>query len=64
MPKMKTVKAIQAKFRVSGTGKLRRHRPGLRHHLEQKSPKRKRHLKKSAGIGRAQEKMYSRLICV
>lgn len=62
MPKMKTVKSIQAKFRVSGTGKLRRQHPGLRHHLGQKTPKRKRQLRKSAGIGRAQEMMYSRLI--
>ena len=64
MPKMKTVKAIRSKFHVTGTGKLRRHRPGLRHHLGQKTPKRKRQLRRSAGLGRAQEQMYSRLIGV
>lgn len=64
MPKMKTVKAIKSKFSVTGTGKLKRHRPGRRHHLAQKSPKRKRQLRKSAIVCHTQEKMYARLLGV
>ena len=61
VPKMKTVKAIKARFRVTATGKLKRNRPGKRHLLSGKSPKRKRHLRRSAVAARAHEKAYSLL---
>lgn len=64
MPKMKTVKAIRSKFRVTGTGRLKRNRPGMRHHLGQKTPKRKRQLRKTALMSQTQEQMYARLIGV
>ena len=46
VPKMKTRKAVKARFRVTGTGKLKRTRPGRRHMLTKKSAKRKRSLGK------------------
>ena len=42
MPKMKTRRAVAKRFSVTGTGKLKRKRAGLRHILEKRSPKSKR----------------------
>lgn len=64
MPKMKTRKAVAARFKVTGTGKLKRQRPGRRHILTKKSSKRKRHLKKAGLVDKGQVKMYSRLLGV
>jgi large subunit ribosomal protein L35 len=59
---MKTRKAVKARFKITGTGKLRRHRPGKRHLLTKKSSKRKRHLGKTAIVSKGQTKMYTLLM--
>jgi len=41
MPKMKTRRAVAKRFKVTGTGKLKRKRANLRHILEKKSNKKK-----------------------
>lgn len=64
MTKMKTVKAIKARFKVTATGKLKRQRPGKRHILTKKSSKRKHHLETPAFVAPAQAAMYKRLIGV
>ncbi len=64
MPKMKTRKAVIARFRVTGTGKLKRTRPGGRHILTKKSAKRKRNLAKSRLVDSGQVKMYKILMGV
>ncbi len=60
--KMKTKKAVQARFKVTGTGKLVRRRPGKRHILTKKSSNRKRRLGKSTLVDKTQSGMYARLI--
>ncbi|NGX28453.1 MAG: 50S ribosomal protein L35 [Candidatus Anoxychlamydiales bacterium] len=62
MPKMKTNKAVQSRFKVTGKNKLKRTKPGRRHLLCKKSSKRKRHLKKQTLVNKAQLKTYSRLL--
>jgi large subunit ribosomal protein L35 len=62
VPKMKTVKAIAARFRSTAQGKLKRNRPGKRHLLSGKTPKRKRQLSRAAYVDHAHEKVYSTLI--
>ncbi len=64
MPKMKTRKAVKARFRVTGTGKLKRMRPGRRHMLTKKSAKRKRSLGKSRLVDEGQLKMYKNMMGV
>jgi len=64
VPKMKTCKAVKARFKVTGTGKLVRTRPGRRHILTKKSSKRKRHLKKQVLVDKGQVKMYSHMMGV
>lgn len=62
MPKMKTRKAMKARFKVTGRGKLKRNRPGRRHMLTKKSSKRKRSLGKSRLVDDGQLKMYKMMI--
>ena len=64
MPKMKTKKAIAAKFSVTGTGKLKRRRAGKRHLLTNKASKRKRQLGKPALLSVGFLKTYKRLMGV
>ncbi len=64
MPKMKTRKAVKAKFKVTATGKLLQNHAGRRHKLAKKSSKRKRRLLKQTLVNKAQSKMYARLIGV
>ena len=47
MPKMKTVKGVKARIRVTGTGKLLAHRAGRRHLLAGKRGKTMRQLRRS-----------------
>jgi large subunit ribosomal protein L35 len=44
MPKMKTHSGAKKRFKITGTGKVRRRRVNLNHILEKKSPGRKRRL--------------------
>jgi large subunit ribosomal protein L35 len=61
---MKTKKALTSRFKVTGTGKLKRRRPGLRHILTKKTPKRKRQLQNSALVDQGHLKKYKRLMGV
>lgn len=64
MPKMKTKKAVAARFKLTGTGKLKRQHPGKRHILTKKTSKRKRQLRCPALVDEGQLKMFKRLMCV
>lgn len=61
---MKTKKAMKARFKVTGTGKLLRSHPGRRHILTKKASKRKRRLRKRALVDKGQVKTYARLMGV
>ncbi|NGX39028.1 MAG: 50S ribosomal protein L35 [Chlamydiae bacterium] len=60
--KMKPKKAVKARFKVTGTGKLLRRRPGKRHILTKKSSNRKRRLGKPAVLDKTRTILYSRLM--
>lgn len=47
MPKLKTMKGVKERFKVTGTGKVVAHRSGRRHLLSGKRAKQKRHLRSS-----------------
>jgi len=49
MPKMKTRKSANKRYRVTGSGKVMYKKQGLRHILTKKSTKRKRNLR-HAGV--------------
>jgi len=62
VPKMKTRRAVKAKFKVTGTGKLLRRKPGKRHILTKKTPKRKRQLGKDAVLDEMHTRVYKPLM--
>lgn len=64
MPKMKTNKSVASRFKVTGTGKLVRHRPAKRHKLEKKSSTRKRRLSAPALVDDSLLKTYKRMMGV
>ncbi|MFZ0566109.1 MAG: 50S ribosomal protein L35 [Chlamydiales bacterium] len=64
MPKMKTNKSVASRFKVTGTGKLIRRRPGKRHKLTKKSSLRKRILGGPALVNEDKLKMYKRMMGV
>lgn len=64
MPKMKTKKAVAARFKLTATGKLKHSHPGKRHILTSKTPKRKRQLSAPAILSESFARTYKRLMCV
>ena len=52
MPKMKTSRAAAKRFKVTGTGKLKRNKAYKRHILTKKTTKTKRNLRKATMIAR------------
>lgn len=62
MPKMKTHRGAAKRFKKTGSGKVKRAQAYTSHILTKKSPKRKRQLRQSALIAKADEKRIKRLI--
>jgi large subunit ribosomal protein L35 len=62
MPKMKTHRGAAKRFKKTGSGKVKRAQAFKRHILTKKSPKRKRQLRQSTLISKADEKRIKRLI--
>jgi large subunit ribosomal protein L35 len=56
MPKMKTNRAAAKRFRITGTGRIRRSKSGLNHIMQEKSKKRLRRLRKNDMVEHAFEK--------
>ncbi len=62
MPKLKTVKGIKDRFRVTGTGKLVGSRAGKRHLLTGKRAKVKRQRRRPQTLSRADTKRIITLL--
>ena len=62
MPKMKTRRSAAKRYKVTGTGKVRYKKQGLRHILTKKSSKRKRNLRKSGIVSKVECKRIKRLL--
>ena len=62
MPKMKTHKGAKKRFKVTGSGKVKRGRAFKSHILTKKHPKRKRHLRRSDLVSSGQVKTIKRLL--
>ena len=63
MPKMKSHKGARKRFKLTGTGKVKRGRAFKSHILTKKTPKRKRRLRRSAIIAtRGEVKRIKRLL--
>jgi len=62
MPKMKTHRGAAKRFKVTGSGKIKRHHAYKSHILAKKSAKRKRNLRKSAIVTAADHEKTKRLL--
>jgi large subunit ribosomal protein L35 len=62
MPKMKTDRGAAARFKVTGTGKLRRQKAFRSHLLEKKSSVRTRRLGREAEVSPADRRNVRRLL--
>jgi large subunit ribosomal protein L35 len=62
MPKMKTRKSAAKRYSVTGTGKVKRSRCGLRHKLEHKSTKVKNRAGGPALVHQAEHEKVRRML--
>jgi len=62
MPKLKTNRSAHKRFRLTGTGKIRRNKAFKSHILTKKNRKRKRNLRKSTILHGSNETQVKRLI--
>ena len=62
MPKMKTSRAAAKRFKLTGTGKLKRGKAFRSHILTKKSTKTKRKLRKTAYVSSTQEKTMKKIL--
>jgi len=62
MPKMKTNKSAKKRFRVSGTGRVRRSKAGGNHLMQEKSRKRIRRARNNDMVDKTLERKIKRLI--
>lgn len=62
MPKLKTHRGAAKRFRLTGTGKVKRSKAFASHILTSKTTKNKRNLRKSAILDKADERGIKKLI--
>ena len=62
MPKMKSHRGAAKRFKLTGTGKVRRRKPFASHFQAKKSGKRTRHLRKGAAVARSEVRTIKRIL--
>lgn len=64
MPKMKTHSSAKKRFKVTGSGKVKRFQANTSHRMRKKSDKAKLRLRDSALVSPADEGRVKRMLCV
>ena len=62
MPKMKSKRGAVKRFKVTASGKVKRHKAYASHILTKKSAKRKRNLRKATLVSAVEEKRVKQMI--
>jgi large subunit ribosomal protein L35 len=62
MPKMKTISAAKKRFKLTGSGRIKRAQAYHRHCLEHKSSKQGRRLRKTAMVDDSQVRQIKRML--
>lgn len=62
MPKMKTRRSAAKRFKLTGSGKIKRNKANKSHILTKKSPKRKRRLRKGTLLDKVEVKRVKKMI--
>ena len=64
MPKMKTHSSAKKRFKLTGSGKLKRHHANSSHLMRKKTKKRKLKLRHATTVSPADEKRIKLLLCL
>jgi large subunit ribosomal protein L35 len=64
MPKMKTISSAKKRFKVTGTGKIKREKAYKSHILTKKSRKTKRNLRQSTLVHKTDEKRVKAMLAM
>lgn len=64
MPKMKTNSSAKKRFKVTGSGKIKRGHAGTRHLKRKKSNKAKLRLRHMGIVAKSDEKRIKALLCI
>lgn len=64
MPKMKTHSGAKKRFKVTGSGKIKRNRARMRHLMRKKTTKAKRHLRDAIIVDRSEHARIERLLAI
>lgn len=64
MPKMKTHSSAKKRFKVTGSGKVKRNRARMRHLMRKKTTKAKRHLRGAVIVDRTEHARIERLLTI
>jgi large subunit ribosomal protein L35 len=62
MPKQKTHSGAKKRFKLTGSGKIKKQQSGMRHNLEVKSGQRKRRLNTDQLVSKADHKNIKKLL--
>ncbi|GAB6858468.1 50S ribosomal protein L35 [Microbacterium sp. 8M] len=62
MPKQKTHSGAKKRFKITGSGKLKKQQAGMRHNLELKSSRRTRRLNEDQVLSKADTKVAKKLL--
>ncbi|MBT2476487.1 50S ribosomal protein L35 [Microbacterium sp. ISL-103] len=62
MPKQKTHSGAKKRFKITGSGKLKKQQAGMRHNLEHKSSRRTRRLNQDQVLSKADTKTAKTLL--
>jgi large subunit ribosomal protein L35 len=62
MPKMKAHSGAKKRFKVTGTGKLRRRSANMNHIMEKKAPRRVRRLSGYSAVSRSDSDRINRML--
>ena len=63
MPKMKTNSSAKKRFKITGSGKIKRFQAGTSHLLRKKTKKAKLNLRGSTLVAKSDEKRIKALLC-
>lgn len=63
MPKMKTHSSAKKRFKITGSGKVKRYQAGAAHLLRKKTKKAKLNLRGSTTASKPDEKRIKNLLC-
>lgn len=64
MPKMKTHSGAKKRFKVTGTGKVKRNQANMRHLMRKRTKKAKRHLRPGVVVHAADHARIERLLVI